>query len=308
MTREFRLLFAAITWLIAGCAAPPPEPPDGSVMQACVPGETRGCACAGGRMGAQACNAAGSGYDACAGCESPVQCGDGRCDSTETCSSCARDCGACAARCGDGTCNGTETCSTCVIDCGRCMTTPRCGDGTCNGTETCSTCPDDCGVCPPRCGDGACNGAETCETCMSDCSDRCGTTCMSCSQDTDCPSGQFCGVRRCDGAKGCYANTTMGCDSIGGTRCPATSAYNPCLSDTECGPYAGCRRYGDGRLICSRRCSTNADCPAPPADSTTTAICDPSALRCYLRCSGPGVCPFGLSCFRYPDGTYGYCS
>jgi hypothetical protein len=158
MTREFRLLFAAITWLIAGCAAPPPEPPDGSVMQACVPGETRGCACAGGRMGAQACNAAGSGYDACAGCESPVQCGDGRCDSTETCSSCARDCGACAARCGDGTCNGTETCSTCVIDCGRCMTTPRCGDGTCNGTETCSTCPDDCGVCPPRCGDGACNG------------------------------------------------------------------------------------------------------------------------------------------------------
>ncbi|MFH2062914.1 MAG: M23 family metallopeptidase [bacterium] len=47
-------------------------------------------------------------------------CGDRTCDSGETCSSCARDCGTCPPRCGDGSCNGTETCSSCARDCGAC--------------------------------------------------------------------------------------------------------------------------------------------------------------------------------------------
>lgn len=44
--------------------------------------------------------------------------------------------------CGDLNCTGTETCSTCATDCGPCP--PVCGDGTCNGTETCQTCVGDC--------------------------------------------------------------------------------------------------------------------------------------------------------------------
>src|SRR4051794_21262610 len=39
--------------------------------------------------------------------------------------------------CGDRSCNGTETCSTCAADCGPCTV---CGDSTCNGTESCSSC------------------------------------------------------------------------------------------------------------------------------------------------------------------------
>jgi hypothetical protein len=47
--------------------------------------------------------------------------------------------------CGDLTCNGSETCGTCAEDCGPC---PTCGDQVCNGSETCSTCANDCGACP----------------------------------------------------------------------------------------------------------------------------------------------------------------
>jgi hypothetical protein len=78
-------------------------------------------------------------------------CGNGSCSSTESCSSCAEDCGACAV-CGDHTCNGGESCSTCPGDCGACIV---CGDGICNGSETCGTCPGDCGQCTP------CNGVCT---------------------------------------------------------------------------------------------------------------------------------------------------
>jgi hypothetical protein len=45
--------------------------------------------------------------------------------------------------CGDGICNSGESCSTCPTDCGSC-----CGNGICDNGETCSTCPSDC-VCPP---------------------------------------------------------------------------------------------------------------------------------------------------------------
>lgn len=48
--------------------------------------------------------------------------------------------------CGDGTCNPTEDCSSCAADCGACTT---CGNSSCEApSETCATCAADCGVCP----------------------------------------------------------------------------------------------------------------------------------------------------------------
>lgn len=284
----------------AGCPMP----------TACMAGTTRTCSCpTGGMMGTQTCVADGSTFGACGPCNTVARCGDGSCSGNETCSSCSTDCGACAARCGDGMCNGTETCSSCAADCGPCMSSPRCGDGTCNGAETCSTCSDDCGACPPRCGDAVCNGTETCSSCATDCG-ACETMCTPCSQDVDCGGGgAFCGVRRCDGTRGCYGSSSATCALIGGVRCPSTSAYNLCVSATECGPYADCTRFGDGRSLCARRCTVATDCPsAPDGFSGVTPTCDSRARVCYLRCDAPGACPFGLSCFRYSDGTYGYCS
>jgi parallel beta-helix repeat protein len=94
----------------------------------------------------------------------PAVCGDSVCNGSESCSTCASDCGSCTS-CGDGACNGGESCSTCASDCGACTS---CGDGACNGGESCSTCASDCGACA-SCGDGACNGGETCSSCASDC-------------------------------------------------------------------------------------------------------------------------------------------
>lgn len=256
----------------------------------CTPGATQACVCASGAMGAQSCNASGAGFDAC------------------VCT--ARDAGA-SARCGDGTCNGTETCSSCGVDCGACASA-RCGDGTCNGAETCTTCSDDCGACAARCGDGTCNGSETCTSCSDDCG-ACETMCMACAQDVDCPSGFRCGQRRCDGARSCYSASVTSCAVVGGVRCPAVAAYNICTSaasamPSECGPFAVCMAFGDGRRFCARGCTADADCPSPPSDSPSVRVCDTNTSRCYLRCGGPGQCPYGLACSRYSDGSYGYCS
>lgn len=264
-------------------------------------------------MGVQACNASGSAYDTCGMCPSAARCGDGACNGTETCSSCSGDCGMCMAQCGDGMCNGTETCTSCPRDCGVCMSTPRCGDGMCNGSETCMTCSDDCGACPARCGDGACNGTEVCSTCAEDCGQCAAPPCMACSQNADCPSTHECLLRRCDGARACYPRNDPGalCPSVGGVLCPATSAYNLCVTSAECGPFAQCVRYADGRAACARRCSTDRDCPdAPDGYDSVTPACNTANTPavCYLRCTGPGTCPFGLSCFRFSSGAYGYCS
>lgn len=48
--------------------------------------------------------------------------------------------------CGDGRCYGTESCSTCATDCGACG--PECGNGVCEAGESCGSCSD-CGACPP---------------------------------------------------------------------------------------------------------------------------------------------------------------
>lgn len=56
-------ILGAITWLLLGCSS-------GDDFSACSENETQECACPGGAMGAQSCNADGSGWSKC-------QCGGG---------------------------------------------------------------------------------------------------------------------------------------------------------------------------------------------------------------------------------------
>jgi len=83
--------------------------------------------------------------------ETSASCGDGTCASSESCSSCPSDCGACsspnATGCGNGVCGTDESCSSCPSDCGACGWLARCGDGVCGTNESCSSCPLDCGAC-----------------------------------------------------------------------------------------------------------------------------------------------------------------
>jgi outer membrane protein OmpA-like peptidoglycan-associated protein len=88
----------------------------------------------------------------------PPFCGDGNCDSHESCKTCKKDCGKCSPPppfCGDHECGIDETCGSCEKDCGECPPPPDvCGDGKCDIDESCLTCEEDCGECPyPPCPD-----------------------------------------------------------------------------------------------------------------------------------------------------------
>ncbi len=52
--------------------------------------------------------------------------------------------------CGDRVCSGTETCKSCATDCGACAPRSTCGNGSCDQAqgETCRLCPADCPSCP----------------------------------------------------------------------------------------------------------------------------------------------------------------
>ncbi|MSP91924.1 MAG: hypothetical protein EXR79_09030 [Myxococcales bacterium] len=93
-----------------------------------------------------------------------AKCGDSVCSAgIETCKTCLKDCGECPPECGDAKCNGTETLETCPKDCAKC------GDAKCSApNENCKTCDQDCGACV--CGDGQCDDPkETFQTCPADC-------------------------------------------------------------------------------------------------------------------------------------------
>ena len=127
----------------------------GKVCQggACVCEAEHHQACAGGKLyWHDSCNVQGSLVNSCDdgnacttdGC-SVSQCthsnvqNDTPCGNQKTCQS-----GSCTYKCGDGVCAstppGTETCCTCAGDCGSC-----CGNGACDCGETKQTCPGDCG-------------------------------------------------------------------------------------------------------------------------------------------------------------------
>jgi prepilin-type N-terminal cleavage/methylation domain-containing protein len=112
-------------------------------------------------------------------------CGDGYCGSSESCSSCAQDCGACPAVCGNGVVEGNEACDDgdvntescgnsivesggaiyCSADCSSSITlNEQCDDGNSSNLDSClNTCMN------ISCGDTYCNGSETCANCSSDC-------------------------------------------------------------------------------------------------------------------------------------------
>lgn len=115
----------------------------------------------------------GAGTDECSsdvdcggGTTEPV-CGDGTCNGSESCNSCADDCGSCNTGCGDNICGSNETCSSCTVDCGSCSAT--CGNDVCDSGESPQNCAHDCGSPGAACNDGVCDKSESCSSCSNDC-------------------------------------------------------------------------------------------------------------------------------------------
>ena len=213
------------------------------------------------------------------------RCGNGRCDSGETCSSCTQDCGCsssqrcsysgqCETYCGNGQCDGNENCNSCVSDCG------------CDSDKRCSYS----GQCESYCGNGNCDGNENCNSCYLDCS---------CSNSEDCSPGNT----RAD-SRGCaslcgngikdYGEDCTSCDLDAGCGSSAY-CYNAecvdCIKDEHCAT----RDTPTGEFICSsdfrstlekvvRKAGICTDHKCTGEEQSTTRRAS-NAVTCFARTS-----------------------
>lgn len=205
-----------------------------------------------------------------AGISGEQGCGDGTCDSTESCFSCEADCGRCCAAdvggvcCGDGNpCSLADDaycqCRGCAWDDADCNgTTKHCGDFICEDGETPSSCPHDC----QGCGDHHCDLLENESNCPTDCSAYCGDgQCSNNETESSCPSD---------------------CASCGDGTCSGTETPNSCPTDCDCSML---KTFQD----CSQ-CLTNLHPDAAQLyyDLVECVICE----ACYYTCNGNGSgCP-----------------
>eukprot|EP01083_Nonionella_stella_P113410 334327_1 len=246
--------------------------------------------------------------------------------------------------------------------CGYCSADSECGTGnTCSAFFTCQFACDttngdnDCSgfVAVSKCG-----GSGYCVQCTSDtdCPTYLDTTCdtntgecnayQSCSENTDCGTGQICDTGSCVDEP-CTSNDDcatdevcdagdciqdMSCrsdndctgpygDTCGGlltVEKPVGMCYQPCVDDSTC-PFAVFGvTCGDisGLLPCTdckacfgaTSCSTDEDCSTSMLfEDMSTAKCDTNTNVCYISCENESDCTAETAIFTcYDDATLGY--
>ena len=226
--------------------------------------------------------------------DKPV-CGDSKCESGETNSSCAKDCPAAVPTCGDGKCDQGETNATCSKDCSA--TGPKCGDGKCEGTENIEMCPQDCKSTAPVCGNGKCEPpTENIEMCPKDCKATgpvCGNgTCESGETQASCPSDckplttAKCGDAKCDSGE--TTTCPMDCASqynatflCGISKCG--SQWNTCLNDSKC----------KGLFNCAVQCQCDEGCIQECAGGMESNSAVIGMVTCSSNAQCPNPCPTG---------------
>jgi V8-like Glu-specific endopeptidase len=135
-----------------------------------------------------------------ADCKTATTCGNGKCETGETAATCSDDCGP-DTECGNGMCEWGESPEVCPEDC----TDAVCGDGVCQFAESNTSCPQDCEA-EASCGDGKCEAPETSESCPHDCliEGSCGDgECKAPETSESCPddcviNSETCGDGTCD--------------------------------------------------------------------------------------------------------------
>ncbi|GEM_PF-520512 len=220
-------------------------------------------------------------------CKPDAVCGNGTCEAGESSSSCPADCGS-AAVCGNGSCESGETQSNCPADC---KAASACGNGVCETGETLVTCPSDCST-APSCGDGICNGGENFDACAADCAVQgCGDySAAGCCDgtvvkwcDADILKMIDCGSRKCGWN---MESKYYDCDP---TAVEDTSGLNP----RECSKM-GAPLCGDGKCEGDEAGSCPADC-GPSVAVCGDGVCSGAEdkEKCPADCAascGDGVC------------------
>ena len=118
--------------------------------------------------------------------------------------------------CGDGSCNGSETCSSCAGDCGSCPVTLKSDGATCSSGSQCSS-----GNCNYVCCEAGktcceynsdCSSGQACNTNLHYCTASSGTKqyCQACSNDNEC-SSVYCGDFGTGGKKCANPNVDTYC-------------------------------------------------------------------------------------------------
>lgn len=167
----------------------------------------------------------------CDGCD---YCGNGVCETAESCVSCPLDCGGCnGSCCGE---NETPGCShslcqncVCAMDASCCTTA---WDAECSGAAL-GVCLDSCPECSPEeesCGDGKCTVSEDCVSCQEDCGSCNGWCCL--------PNGSpGCSDEPC---QSCVCEEDSACCTEAWTQECALKAATGCSDSCECELQGNC--------------------------------------------------------------------
>ena len=224
------------------------------------------------------------------------ECGDDGCGGS--CGLCGADLscsgdGICVSLCGDGLCASSESCATCASDCGDCP------GGEC--TDTCESLGYSCGeICGQSC--GSCAAGQTCTE--GSCEGSSATACW----ETGCPPGMSCQDDGTCAEAGCMETgcpAGQSCDPESGS-CEALSAPGgvcaPCSSDSECAPGWSCTALSSGKA-CLEGCASNDACDTGWSCVGTPALCTPDLSFSCAGCVAEG-CPNGGAC----DPASGECA
>jgi hypothetical protein len=249
----------------------------------------------------------------CGSCAVADVCGDGICGDTETCETCANDCGACMGGCceahdGTGCADGDCVAFICEIDayccetewdqicadealqyCPVCQGTfPTCGDGECLFGETCETCAEDCGPCE-FCGDNICNGDEDCASCPDDCG-ACDSDCCVASGGQGCDDAACTDFVCAEDPYCCSNNWDNICAQEAGAWCPVCGGDFPVCGDGQCGSGESCDNCPEDCGVCppecgDQECNGDETCASCPADC---GVCPPECGD--QECNGDETC------------------
>jgi hypothetical protein len=157
----------------------------------------------------------------------PPACGNGRCEPSETCTSCPDDCGLCAS-CSTGfaDCDATPGCETAIntaAHCGGCSNTCSQTGGTnpCVATGDTFICQPACDSAHGDCDASRSNGCETAVNTVDNCG-GCGLACVAAGGTNNCVAGVsgFSCVPSCDAAH-------LDCDGDGRNGCEADGSGDP---------------------------------------------------------------------------------
>lgn len=246
------------------------------------------------------------------GTSSGPVCGNGTCESGETCTTCASDCGCASGQvCKSGSCvsdycPGYTGSSSCCTNGNPCKYATN---GTCDCDGTCSWEAAEC-VSGPMCGDGYCDSGEDCANCAGDCGCAMGEICSGgvCSADycpgyagssACCVNGDPCGYAGdgyCDCEGACsWESSDCSAPVCGDGYCTGGEDCNSCVSDcgscsdggstSYCGDF-----YCDMGETCSNCPSDCGDCDAGSTSYCGDGYCD-SGEDCNSCSSDCGNCP-----------------